>query len=208
MLAPMPSDPPAAYDSLTYAKVNRLDPHHLRRAREALPDLAGADVLEVGCGRGHLLHLLQRQGARAVGVDANPQAVANGVTEGMQVATATVLPFDAASFDAVVSVHTIEHLPELERGLSEMVRVTRPGGRLLLIYPAEPIMGLWAIPTAVILYRNPLKARQVHCQKLTPARLQARMADLPVQHVWSDFSWRGWPQYTSVFDVTAADMGT
>ena len=204
----MSSDPPAAYDSLTYAKVNRLDPHHLRRVREALPDLAGKDVLEVGCGRGHLLHLLQRQGARAVGVDANPHAVANGAADGMQVADATVLPFDDASFDAVVSVHTIEHLPDLGPALGEMVRVTRPGGRLLLVYPAEPIMGLWAIPTAVILYRNPFKARQVHCQKLTPARLRTRIADLPVQHVWSDFSWRGWPQYTSVFDVAEVDAGT
>lgn len=197
----MPAEPPSAYDSVTYAKVNRLDPHHLRRVRQALPKLAGTDVLEVGCGRGHLLHLLQRQGARAVGVDANPQAVAQGATTGMQVADATALPFDDASFDALVSVHTIEHLPQLDAGLAEMVRVVRPGGRLLLIYPAEPIMGLWAIPTAVILYRNPLKARQVHCQKLTPTRLRARMADLPVRHVGSGFSWRGWPQYTSVFDA-------
>lgn len=61
-------------------------------------------------------------------------------------------------------------------------------------------MGIWAIPTATILHRNPLKARQVHCQKLTPKRLQARLARLPVEHAWSAFSWRGWPQYTSVFD--------
>ncbi len=196
----MSSDPPAAYDSLTYAKVNRLDPHHLYRVREALPDLAGKEVLEVGCGRGHLLHLLQRQGAHAIGVDANPQAVANGAVDGMQVADAGALPFDDARFDALVSVHTIEHLPELDQGLAEMVRVVRPGGRLLLIYPAEPIMGLWAIPTAVILHRNPFKARQVHCQKLTPTRLRARLTTQPVAHDWSDFSWRGWPQYTSVFD--------
>jgi hypothetical protein len=35
---------------------------------------------------------------------------------------------------------------------------------------------------------------------VTPGRLRARMADLPVTHVESRFSWRGWPQYASVFD--------
>jgi ubiquinone/menaquinone biosynthesis C-methylase UbiE len=191
---------PTAYDSTTYAKVNHLDPHHPRRVAEAFPDLAGRDVLEVGCGRGHLLEVLQRAGARAVGLDANPQAVANGATSGMLVADATHLPFPDASFDALVSVHTIEHLPGLDDGFAEMARVVRPGGRLLLIYPAEPIMGLWAVPTAVILHRNPFKARQVHCQKLTPSRVQRRVADLPLAHVWSAFSWRGWPQYTTVLD--------
>lgn len=189
-----------AYDSATYAKVNRLDPHHVQRIAEWLPDLRDRDVLEVGCGRGHLLRALQEEGAHALGVDVNPQAIAQGVADGMSVAQADALPFPDETFDVLVSVHTIEHLPDLDAALTEMVRVVRPGGRLLLIYPAEPIMGLWAVPTATILYRNPLKARQVHCQKVTPRRLVAWTDDLAVVHRHSGFRWRGWPQYTTVFD--------
>lgn len=188
------------YDSASYARINRLDPHHVRRIFEWLPDLRGRDVLEVGCGRGHLLRVLQAADANAVGVDVNPQAIAQGVADGMSVAEADALPFPDHHFDALVSVHTIEHLPDLHDALTEMVRVLRPGGRLLLIYPAEPILGLWAVPTATILYRNPLKAREVHCQKITPRRLRAWTDDLPVVHRQSRFRWRGWPQYTTVFD--------
>jgi ubiquinone/menaquinone biosynthesis C-methylase UbiE len=189
-----------AYDSATYAKVNRLDPHHVRRIAEWLPDLDGRDVLEVGCGRGHLLRVLQEAGADAVGVDLNPQAIAHGVVDGLSVGRADALPFPDEHFDALISVHTIEHLPDLDRALTEMVRVVRPGGRLLLIYPAEPIMGLWAVPTATILYRNPLRAREVHCQMITPKRLRRWTEDLAVVHRHSRFRWGGWPQYTTVLD--------
>jgi hypothetical protein len=48
----------------------------------------------------------------------------------------------------------------------------RPGGKVLLVYPAEPVRGLFAVPTAVILYGNPLKARQVHIHKLNPGRVE------------------------------------
>lgn len=191
---------PITYDSAAYAKANRLDLHHVRRVAEAFPGLAGMRILEVGCGRGHLLRVMQDAGALAAGVDLNPQAIAQGEARDMAVAAATDLPFPDAAFDALVSVHTIEHLPDLDAALAEMVRVVRPGGRLLLIYPAEPIMGLWAVPTAVILHKNPFKARQVHCQKLTPKRLRARVSGLPVTPRSDRFSWRGWPQYTTVLD--------
>jgi ubiquinone/menaquinone biosynthesis C-methylase UbiE len=190
-----------SYDSAQYSRVQRLDPHHERAVASALgADLTGQRILEVGCGRGFLLRLLQEAGADAIGIDANPQSIATAVTAGTAVGDAQALDHPDAAFDAIVSVHTIEHLPDMDAALAEMARVLRPGGRMVLVYPAEPIQGLWAIPTAIILHRNPLKAREVHCNKVTPGRLRARMADLPVTHVESRFSWRGWPQYASVFD--------
>lgn len=188
------------YDSSRYAKVNRFDPHHWRRVRSAFGDLAGKRLLEVGSGRGLLLHRLQQAGARAVGIDANPEATRASVAANSVTASAHDLPFDDASFDGIVSVHTIEHLPKIDDALAEMVRVVRPGGRILVIYPAEPVQGIWAVPTAMILHRNPLMARRVHCFRLTPQRLRRRMIRLPVAEFRSDFSLRRWPQYTSIFD--------
>jgi ubiquinone/menaquinone biosynthesis C-methylase UbiE len=193
------------YDSVKYASVNQLDDHHPRAVQQAFPDLRGRQVLEVGCGRGYLLRILQEAGADAIGVDMNPQAIATGITTGMAVGDAEHLAYPDSSFDAVVSVHAIEHLEDLGGALEEMVRVLRPGGRMLLIYPAEPIRGLWAIPTAMILHGTPFKAREVHRQRLTPRRLQRRLAHLPLTHAWSRFSWRGWPQYASVFDRMPAE---
>ncbi len=195
-------DARGAYDSRAYARVNHLDPHHLRRLRQAFGDLDGRRILEVGCGAGHLLEVLEAEGAHAVGLDVNPPAVEAADTSraAVTLADAARLPFSDGAFDALVSVHTIEHLPALDAALREMVRVVRPGGRLLLIYPAEPIQGVWAIPTATLLYRNPLRARRVHSQKVTPRRLERRLAGLPVQPRWHRFAWRGWPQYASVID--------
>ncbi|MEX2562741.1 MAG: class I SAM-dependent methyltransferase [Nitriliruptoraceae bacterium] len=188
------------YDSSRYAKVNRFDPHHWRRVRSAFGDLAGMRLLEVGSGRGLLLRRLQHAGADAFGIDANPEAARASVAANSLTGRAHDLPFADASFDGIVSVHTIEHLPMLDDALAEMVRVVRPGGRILLIYPAEPVRGLWAVPTAIILHRDPLMARKVHCFRLTPKRLRRRMHRLPVAEIRSDFSLWRWPQYSSVFD--------
>ena len=58
-----------------------------------------------------------------------------------------------------------------------MSRVVRPGGSVMLVYPAEPVRGLYAVPSAVILHGNPLRARQVHCHRFTPRRM-AKLAQV------------------------------
>src|SRR5690606_832055 len=131
----------------------------------------GVRVLEVGCGRGHLAQALAARGADVIGIDANPQAeelAENGLVRHMN---AEDLEFEDAFFALVIAVHAIEHIPPLEQTLSEMVRVLRSGGRAVYIYPAEPIKGLYAIPTSIVLHGHPFKARQVHCHRLWPEKL-------------------------------------
>jgi len=50
------------------------------------------------------------------------------------------LPFDDASFDCACSVHTIYFWPDLDRGLAELARVIKPGGRLVLGFSAESVL--------------------------------------------------------------------
>ena len=45
------------------------------------------------------------------------------------------IPYDTGSFDLVVSLETLEHVPDPDQGLAELVRVTRPGGRLIVTTP-------------------------------------------------------------------------
>jgi ubiquinone/menaquinone biosynthesis C-methylase UbiE len=190
------------YDSKRYALVNRWDPAHLRTVQRHLALRPGDRVLEVGCGRGHLVEALREQGVDAVGVDLNPAAAEHAVTEGVAQGDATDLAFEGGSFDAVVSVHAIEHIPDIEGALSEMCRVVRPGGPIVLVYPAEPIQGLFAVPTSIILHGTPLKAREVHCHKLTPRRLAQHLDGLPVQVVGSTFQLLKSPQFTTVLRRT------
>lgn len=188
------------YDSRRYAMLNRWDPSHLKRIERLARLDPGTRVLEIGCGQGHLTKALAARGVDIVGIDANPHAADvadHGLVRHMR---AESLDFEDDVFDLVISVHAIEHIPELTQALAEISRVLVPGGHAVHIYPAEPIQGLYAIPTSVILHGTPFKARQVHCHKLWPAKLRRLSAPVGLRHVHSEFSLLKSPQFASVFE--------
>ncbi len=187
------------YDSERYALVNRWDPSHLKRIDRLLPLSAGDRVLEVGCGRGHLTGRLADRGIDVIGIDANPMAAEVAGSDRIMTMRAETLEFDDATFDAVVSIHAIEHLPQLDAAVAEMARVLKPGGQALYIYPAEPVMGLYAVPTSIILYGTPFKAREVHCHKLWPAKLRKIMKPAGLLQTHSEFSLLKMPQFAATF---------
>lgn len=189
------------YANRRYALVNRWDPTHLRKVDELLTLRPGDRVLEVGCGSGHLTKRLAERGIDIIGVDANPEAALVAGTERVRVMRAEQLDFADDSFDHIISIHALEHLPALEQALVEMGRVLRPGGRALFVYPAEPIMGLYAIPTSIILYGTPWKARRVHCQKLWPAKLRRMVAPLGWRETHRQFDLVRSPQFVSRFEA-------
>lgn len=135
------------YESKQYALVNRWDERHMKTVHRLLDPQPGERILEVGAGRGHLTKRLRDLGADAVGIDANPHAAEVAVTDAVFTMRAENLEYGDSSFDKVVSIHAIEHVPEIEGALSEIARVLKPGGIAMLIYPAEPVQGIWAIPT-------------------------------------------------------------
>jgi ubiquinone/menaquinone biosynthesis C-methylase UbiE len=109
------------------------------------------------------------------------------------------LAFADGEFDAVVAVHAIEHIPPLDEAAAEMARVLKPGGKALFIYPAEPIQGLYAVPTSVILYGTPLKAQEVHCHWLSPAKVRRIMEPHGLVEAHHEFNLLKSPQFISVF---------
>lgn len=192
------------YDSERYALVNRWDPTHLEKIDRLLPLGPGARVLEIGCGRGHLTSRLADRGVDIVGIDANPNAPRMAETDRVRHMMAESLDFEDEEFDAIVSVHAIEHIPALREAFAEMARVLKKEGRALFIYPAEPIMGMFAIPTAVILHGNPLKAREIHCQKLTPKKLRLMTHPLGLEERHHEFNLFRSPQFVSLMEKTAS----
>ncbi len=188
-----------SYDSRRYALINRWDQSHLKRVNRLTSFSPGARVLEVGCGQGHLTRALAAQGVDIIGIDANPNApeiAGNGLVRWMN---AESLDFEDNTFDVVISVHALEHIPDLESALSEIARVLKPGGEAVHIYPAEPIMGLYAVPTSVILHGTPFKAREVHCHKLWPSKLRRMVEPLGMSQIASEFTLFKSPQFASVF---------
>jgi ubiquinone/menaquinone biosynthesis C-methylase UbiE len=94
---------------------------------------AGRDVLEVGCGTGLVLAKIRDFARNATGVDLSPGMLAKAEARGLNVTlgSATELPFEDARFDVTCSFKVLAHVPEIERALAEMARVTRPGGMIL-----------------------------------------------------------------------------
>jgi ubiquinone/menaquinone biosynthesis C-methylase UbiE len=91
------------------------------------------DVLECGCGTGLLLERIARFARAARGIDLSPGMLEKARGRGLSVyeGSVTALPFDDASFDVTCSFKVLAHVPDIERALSEMARVTRPGGVVL-----------------------------------------------------------------------------
>jgi len=91
------------------------------------------DVLEVGCGTGLVLQRIRAFARRASGVDLSPGMLEKAKQRGLNVTlgSATALPFEANQFDVTCSFKVLAHVPEIEKALAEMARVTRPGGMVL-----------------------------------------------------------------------------
>lgn len=105
----------------------------------------GMSVLDAGCGKGFITYTLIREwGCRYVGVDlAQPRLmVAAHIGQGLGLEAEfarmdlAALGFRQASFDRILCLEVIEHIPDDLGALRELARVLKPGGRLVLSTPA------------------------------------------------------------------------
>jgi len=145
--------------------------HQLKqRSYELMHIQPGGKVLDVGCGPGidtvALAHLVGPTG-HVVGIDFNPTFVAQADDRAVQAgvkpwvthqqAEATALPFESHRFDACRSERLLQHVHNSEQVVAEMVRITRPGGWIVI---ADADWGTLSIDTAEV----DLERRLVRCE--------------------------------------------
>lgn len=144
----------------------------------------GGMALDVGCGTAELALVMARQvgpQGRVVGIDFSPAMLAVGrrkvadspyagrVT--LMPANALALPFASDSFDCVSIGFVLRNVTDLGLALAEMVRVTRPGGRVISLEVSKPRNPLVRIPFYFYFFRVvPLLDR------LVERRREARLA--------------------------------
>lgn len=159
-------------------------------------DLSGR-LLDDGCGLGTYLAAFAPYSNQRFGLEIEfDRAVeATKVATGIALGVGEHLPFPAATFDFVFSNEVIEHVQDDKAYLAEMVRVCRPGGRILIFcpnrwYPVEQHGVFWRgryrfgnIPLVNYL-PNPLRNRLApHVRTYTAAALRHLYRGLPVKEV-------------------------
>ncbi len=132
---------------------------------DRFPVAPGDRVLDMGCGAGRHAFALYRQGAHVVALDQNAVELADvqvmfeamadkgevpaGATAETVEGDAYALPFEDGSFDKVICAEVLEHLPEDERAMAELVRVLKPGGQIAITVPRwGPEKVCWALSDA------------------------------------------------------------
>jgi ubiquinone/menaquinone biosynthesis C-methylase UbiE len=147
--APQPDQDPKRWDDHVFVYEDVFEPFTLQFAQAAIAGLgltAGQAVLDVGAGCGGAALAMAHQGLRVTAVDASAgmverlraRAAERGLSIDARVMDGQALHFADASFDAALSVLGIILFPDAGRGLAEMRRVVRPGGRVSVVTWTEP----------------------------------------------------------------------
>lgn len=153
----------------------------------------GRDVLNVGSGPFFELAELRDAGARYSLCDVDPRAMTmarelygDRLVRTDVIAPDAPLPYDAGSFDLVVSMDVIEHVKDPPPWLAELSRVLRPGGRLFLTTPNYGFSSLGLIERTVlevIARRQGFSRRDLHPSKFSRSRLRRTLAEAGFEQV-------------------------
>ena len=115
-----------------------IDPriYHVKLIQEHLGHLRGKRVLDVGCGKGRFARVFKEQEPEAEfwGLDISEEML-RFVPPGIhtRAGSMTELPFEDEFFDGAYATESLEHAIEIEKAVSEMCRVVKPGGRIAII---------------------------------------------------------------------------
>jgi ubiquinone/menaquinone biosynthesis C-methylase UbiE len=115
-----------------------IDPRifHVQIILRYFGDLAGKRVLDAGCGKGRFARVLHERHPTAslMGLDI-AEAMLRSVPAGVQriAGTLTSLPLASASFDGAYATESLEHAVDIEAAVSELCRVVKRGGRIVII---------------------------------------------------------------------------
>ncbi len=158
---------------------------HMAHVIELLSPLDRVSALEVAAGTCACGCALAEHAAAVTCLDTTPEMLSVGRDEAQKahlsnmvfvLGDATALPFPDAAFDLVFCRLAFHHIPEYETVFSEMVRVLRPGGRLVLIDLAAPEEPLRPMKEHIEFIRDPSHARTLSEAELAALFTEAHLS--------------------------------
>ncbi|HIE39272.1 MAG TPA: class I SAM-dependent methyltransferase [Anaerolineales bacterium] len=135
---------------------------------------AGCRVLDVGCGVGTYTAAFRQETPHVFGVEVEPERAreARGRAAGVVQAVGERLPFADGSFDLILSHEVLEHVTDDRACAEEMVRMVRPGGRIVLFVPNR----LYPFETHGIFWRGRYRFGNIPLVNYLPDCLRDRLA--------------------------------
>ncbi len=132
-------------------------------------------ILEIGCGIGTVVNELSSKGHDIIGIDISSEAIEYGRKKysdiRLEVQAAETLPYEDASFEAVLSFDLFEHIAAIDKHISEVRRVLRPDGYYLFQTPNRYSNIIYET-----LWTKSLQWRQYHPSLHSPGQLRRRMS--------------------------------
>ena len=127
------------YDMVNRLMTFGLDIRWRKQSVDALGLPVGSLVLDLACGTGDFLRILQSEGFRPMGMDLSwGMLAANRTGEPLTQADVSALPVADASLDGITCGYALRNFTDLQAAFGELGRVVRPGGRISLLEVAEP----------------------------------------------------------------------
>ncbi|MAG15783.1 hypothetical protein CMO88_01850 [Candidatus Woesearchaeota archaeon] len=157
-------------------------------------------ILEIGCNSGQFTKKLLKHCNKVIGIDINEEAINTSDLNNLFCMNAEELDFKNESFSKIVSMHTIEHIPNIKKAILEMGRVVKKGGRIVLSYPFEPVRGITCLRTACVVYKNPMMCRQLHLHKLNRGKMEEIIKDTQLMIASHKIIFNPWPVYVTVLE--------
>lgn len=107
------------------------------KAKLAINDLPQGRLLDIGCGVGDFLHYVKQQGWDVQGIEpsADAKQIAQSRLGFLPKDPSEYSQLDDASFDVITMWHVLEHIDDLHFQTSELLRLLKPGGRLIIALP-------------------------------------------------------------------------
>lgn len=155
MINPLPETGERMIPETTYSEVFW---EHVYRYAFACQKVKNLNVLDIASGEGYGSYALSKVAKSVVGVDICSEVVEHAKKKyklDYRVGSAESIPADSASFDAVVSFETIEHVPAPEAFIVEVFRVLKPGGIFIVSTPNKDV------------YHHGMEPNPFHCSEMT-----------------------------------------
>jgi len=169
-----------------FRPLHEMNPLRLEYISERAP-LAGAKVLDAGCGGGILCEAMARRGARVTGLDLGETALEvarqhaqqeNLEIEYLETAVETLATERESTYDVVCCLEMLEHVPDPGKVVQACARLARPGGQLFFsTLDRNPRSWLFAIVGAEYVLRLLPRGTHDYARFIRPAELAAALRD-------------------------------